>query len=66
MPKIDYFKCATDLLLYLRPTVLMCHAMFLSAKERVMTLIESEHKDVQRQALQCISKIMVNKWEFVR
>lgn len=41
-------------------------AVLSSAKERVMALIDSEHKDVQRQALQCVSKIMVNKWEFVR
>ena len=37
-----------------------------SAKERVMALVDSEHKDVQRHALQCVSKIMVNKWEFIR
>lgn len=36
------------------------------AKERVMQLVDSEHKDVQRHALQCVSKIMVNKWEFIR
>ncbi|CAM9557592.1 unnamed protein product, partial [Laminaria digitata] len=36
------------------------------AKERVMALVDSEHKDVQRHALQCVSKIMVNKWEFIR
>ncbi|CAM9327116.1 unnamed protein product [Discosporangium mesarthrocarpum] len=38
----------------------------LGAKEKVMDLIESKDVEVQRQALQCISKIMVNKWEFVR
>ncbi|CAM9887279.1 unnamed protein product [Ectocarpus sp. 4 AP-2014] len=38
----------------------------LGAKERVMLLVDSEHKDVQRHALQCVSKIMVNKWEFIR
>lgn len=31
-----------------------------------MALVDSEHKDVQRHALQCVSKIMVNKWEFIR
>jgi V-type H+-transporting ATPase subunit H len=31
-----------------------------------MDLIEHSNADVRRQALQCISKIMVNKWEFVR
>lgn len=40
--------------------------MPIRAKERVMALIEHDEKEVQRQALQCISKIMVNKWEFVR
>lgn len=37
-----------------------------SAKERVMLLVDSEHKEVQRHALQCVSKIMVSKWEFIR
>ncbi|CAM9151453.1 unnamed protein product [Ascophyllum nodosum] len=41
-------------------------ARHLGAKERVMNLVDSEHKDVQRHALQCVSKIMVNKWEFIR
>ncbi|CAM9504958.1 unnamed protein product [Choristocarpus tenellus] len=38
----------------------------LGAKEKVMNLLGSKHQEVQREALQCISKIMVNKWEFVR
>eukprot|EP00903_Cladosiphon_okamuranus_P020575 g18886.t1 len=41
-------------------------AKHLGAKERVMLLVDSEHKEVQRHALQCVSKIMVSKWEFIR
>lgn len=38
----------------------------LGAKELVMPLIEHENADVQRHALQCVSKIMVQNWEFVK
>ena len=34
----------------------------LGAKELVMGLIEHENVDVQRNALQCVSKIMVQNW----
>lgn len=38
----------------------------LGAKELVMPLIEHENVDVQSRALQCVSKIMVQNWEFVK
>lgn len=38
----------------------------LGAKEVVMPLIEHENPELQRQALHCVSKIMVNNWEFVK
>lgn len=38
----------------------------LGAKELVMPLIEHENPELQRHALQCVSKIMVQNWEFVR
>jgi V-type H+-transporting ATPase subunit H len=38
----------------------------LGAKEVVMPLIEHENPELQRQALQCVSKIMVNNWQFVK
>ena len=38
----------------------------LGAKNVVMELIDHEDEDVKRHALQCISKIMVTNWEFVR
>jgi V-type H+-transporting ATPase subunit H len=38
----------------------------LGAKELVMALIEHENIELQRQALQCISKIMVQNWEHVK
>ncbi len=31
-----------------------------------MLLVDSEDTNVQRHALQCVSKIMVSKWEFIR
>lgn len=31
-----------------------------------MQMMESENAEVQRHTLQCISKIMVNNWEFLR
>lgn len=38
----------------------------LGAKKVAMKLMTHESADVQKQALQCISKMMVNKWEFVK
>ena len=38
----------------------------LGAKEIVMLKIEDDDPEVQRNALQCMSKIMVNHWEFMR
>ena len=38
----------------------------LGAKEMVMPLIESENVDLQRHALQCVSKLMVQNWEYVK
>lgn len=38
----------------------------LGAKEMVMPLIEHDNPDLQRQALQCVSKIMVHNWEYVK
>lgn len=38
----------------------------LGAKDVVMPLIEHENPELQRQALQCVSKIMVNNWEYVK
>lgn len=38
----------------------------LGAKKVAMKLMTHESPDVQKQALQCISKMMVNKWEFVK
>lgn len=38
----------------------------LGAKELVMPLIEHENPELQRHALQCVSKIMVNNWEHVK
>lgn len=38
----------------------------LGAKELVMPLIENENVEIQRHALQCVSKIMVNNWEYVK
>jgi len=38
----------------------------LGAKELVMPLIEHENPELQRYALQCVSKIMVNNWEYVK
>jgi len=32
----------------------------------VMPLIEHENPELQRHALQCVSKIMVNNWEYVK
>jgi V-type H+-transporting ATPase subunit H len=38
----------------------------LGAKELVMPLIESENPELQRHALQCVSKIMVQNWQYVK
>ncbi|KAL7680886.1 putative ATPase, V1 complex, subunit H, armadillo-like helical [Plasmopara halstedii] len=38
----------------------------LGAKKMTMKLMTHENPEVQKQALQCISKMMVNKWEFVK
>jgi V-type H+-transporting ATPase subunit H len=38
----------------------------LGAKELVMHLIEHDNVDLQRHALQCVSKMMVQKWEYVK
>eukprot|EP00565_Helicotheca_tamesis_P006618 CAMPEP_0185736646 /NCGR_PEP_ID=MMETSP1171-20130828/28432_1 /TAXON_ID=374046 /ORGANISM="Helicotheca tamensis, Strain CCMP826" /LENGTH=524 /DNA_ID=CAMNT_0028407333 /DNA_START=25 /DNA_END=1599 /DNA_ORIENTATION=+ len=38
----------------------------LGAKELVMPLIEHDNPEVQRHALQCVSKIMVQNWEYVK
>jgi V-type H+-transporting ATPase subunit H len=38
----------------------------LGAKDVVMPLIEHENVELQRHALQCVSKIMVNNWEYVK
>ncbi|OQS05413.1 V-type proton ATPase subunit H [Thraustotheca clavata] len=38
----------------------------LGAKKVAMKLMTHENAEVQKHALQCISKMMVNKWEFVK
>jgi len=38
----------------------------IGAKDTIMDLVEHQNAEVQRHALQCISKLMVNKWEFVK
>jgi V-type H+-transporting ATPase subunit H len=38
----------------------------LGAKELVMPLIEHDNPELQRHALQCVSKIMVQNWEYVK
>ena len=38
----------------------------LGGKDQVLKLIEHPNAEVQREALQCMSKIMVNQWEFMR
>jgi V-type H+-transporting ATPase subunit H len=39
----------------------------LGAKDTIMLLVDfTDNLEVQRQALQCMSKIMVNQWEFIR
>jgi V-type H+-transporting ATPase subunit H len=38
----------------------------LGAKELVMPLIEHDNAELQRHALQCMSKMMVQNWEYVK
>jgi len=38
-------------------------AKHFGAKDAIMALIDSENPEIQRHALNSISKIMVNKWE---
>ena len=38
----------------------------LGAKSVVMQLLTDDHPEVRKHALQCMSKMMVNKWEFVK
>lgn len=38
----------------------------LGAKELVMPLIEHDNVDLQRHALHCVSKMMVQNWEHVK
>lgn len=38
----------------------------LGAKEKAMSRMNDPNPDIQRHALQCISKIMVTNWEFMR
>lgn len=38
----------------------------LGAKELAMTLIEHDSPELQRHALQCVSKMMVHNWEYVK
>lgn len=38
----------------------------LGAKDQIMMMMESENPEIQRHTLQCISKIMVTNWEFLR
>jgi V-type H+-transporting ATPase subunit H len=37
----------------------------LGGKDQCMLLIDHGSPEVQREALQCMSKIMVNQWEFM-
>lgn len=38
----------------------------LGGKDLAMDMIGSLNGEIQRQALQCVSKIMVTNWEFMR
>ncbi len=38
----------------------------LGAKDLVMPLIEHDNVELQRHALQCVSKMMVQNWEYVK
>ena len=37
----------------------------LGAKAKLMALVDHEDLDVQRHALQCVSKILVSNWAFM-
>jgi V-type H+-transporting ATPase subunit H len=38
----------------------------LGAKDVILQMMDSENAEIQRHTLQCISKIMVTNWEFLR
>ena len=38
----------------------------LGGKDLAMTLIEHDNPELQRHALQCVSKMMVQNWEYVK
>lgn len=38
----------------------------LGGKDTAMELIDHPNPDIRRQALQCISKVMVTNWEFMK
>lgn len=38
----------------------------LGGKDIALEMISSDNPTLQRQALQCVSKIMVTNWEFMR
>jgi V-type H+-transporting ATPase subunit H len=38
----------------------------LGAKDMAMSLIEHDNPELQRHALQCVSKMMVQNWEYVK
>jgi V-type H+-transporting ATPase subunit H len=38
----------------------------LGAKDTILGMMETDNAEVQRHTLQCISKIMVTNWEFLR
>jgi hypothetical protein len=38
----------------------------LGGKDAIMAMLDNANEEIKRQALQCISKIMVTNWEFLR
>jgi len=38
----------------------------MGGKDAIMSMLTHKDDEIQRQALQCISKIMVTNWEFLR
>jgi V-type H+-transporting ATPase subunit H len=38
----------------------------LGGKEKIMTMMSHENIEIQRHTLQCISKLLVTNWEFLR
>lgn len=44
----------------------MFFSPLLGGKDVAMQLIGSTNAEIQRQALQCVSKVMVTNWEFMR